>query len=245
MNKFFLRASLPFLLCIFLFLFALTPHPLVSAPSPVTADAADVPTAGDYACILSDDVYFCASPDENRGLFLLPKTYYVRLIEYGTEYCRIEYARNESSSSRLVGYAKTDKLTFVSYTPVRPYLYYLFDVTYVIENSQPNDSLLTQITITCTYYGDYPVGSKTYCYVLRGEEFGYIPKPDGISYEENDEYADYLATLTPPNSEDPASTSEGLSPVQIAILIAVCLLVPILAALILKPPHRPPYETEE
>lgn len=220
-------------------------------PPPVLAKAEtapSLPSVGDYACILADDVFFYAAPDERRGVFLLPKSYYVRLMEYGTTFCKVEYQRNESAAQRLVGYAKTEELTFVNYVPVRPYLYYVFDVKYTIEDAETgNSSLLTEITLSCVYYGDYRVGSETYCYVLRGEEFGYIPKPSGFSYDPNTEYADYLSSLSPPSSdssEEPLPT-DGASPMQIAILIVICLLVPVLAALILKPPKKPTFDVED
>jgi hypothetical protein len=137
----------------------------------------------------------------------------------------------------------------VDYTPSRPYLYYVFDLRYKIEDSnQTNSNCLTEITISCVYYGDYVIGSERYCYVLRGDEFGYVPKPVSLTYEENEEYADYVASLQPeptptPDVEPPSK--EQNSPAQIAILVAICLLVPILAALVLKPPHRAPYEYDQ
>ena len=119
---------------------------------------------------------------------------------------------------------------------------------YTIEDAETgNSSFLTEITLSCVYYGDYRVGSETYCYVLRGEEFGYIPKPSGFSYDPNTEYADYLSSLSPPSSdssEEPLPTN-GASPMQIAILIVICLLVPVLAALILKPPKKPTFDVED
>lgn len=176
----------------------------------------------------------------------MPKSYYVRLMEYGSDFCKVEYQRNESAAQRLVGYARTEDLTFVDYVPVRPYLYYVFDVKYTIEDSQTgNSSFLTQITLSCVYYGDYRVGSETYCYVLRGEEFGYIPKPNGLSYDSNTEYTDYLASLSPPSSETPEEPSDTTSPMQIAILIVICLLVPVLAAFILKPSKKPTFDMED
>lgn len=251
MNKLFFRAVLPFLFCIFSIFSAFSPRLEAAAPLPratIVAEAAATPVPGDYACILSDDVFLYSEADERRGLFLLPKSYYVRLIEYRSDYCKVEYQRDESDAKRVVGYARTEDLTFVEYLPLRPYLYYTFEVKYRIEDTQTTDSsFLTEITVSCVYYGDYRVGSETYCYVLRGNEFGYIPKPVGLSFDENTEYADYLASLTPPEPErsDEPSESNQTSPVQIAILIAICLLVPVLAALIIKPPRRPPYETED
>lgn len=207
------------------------------------------PSVGSYACILTDNTFFYSSADEKRGVFLLPKTYYVRLLEYRADYCKIEYQTDTANAKRLVGYARTADLTFVNYTPVRPYLYYTFDLRYKIEDAAQVDStFLTELTLTCTYYGDYIVGSERYCYILRGDEFGYVPKPDSLQYEENCEYADYLASLQPdPAPPDVSSddNSKSTPPAQIAILVAICLLVPILAALVLKPPRRPPYEIDD
>ena len=262
MKKLLIRATLPLFFCILILLSAFSPHPranafLLTEKNTLTASAetssassaySSYPTAGDYACILSDDTFLYSTADGRKGLFLLPKSYYVRLIEYRSDYCKVEYQRNESDAQRVVGYAKTEELTFVDYVPVRPYLYYVFDVTYTIEDAETDDSsFLTQITLSCVYYGDYRVGSELYCYVLRGDEFGYIPKPYGVSFEKNTEYEDYFASLNPPEPEkpDPSTDKNAASPTQIAILIAICLLVPVLAAMILKPPRRPLYETEE
>ncbi|MBO5411859.1 MAG: hypothetical protein J6A38_02085 [Clostridia bacterium] len=212
-------------------------------------DLASPPKVGDYACVLNHSTYFYSAPDERRGIFLLPETYYVRLMEYGAEYCKIEYQTDSASYRRLIGYAKTNLLTFVDYTPVRPYLSYVFDVKYKIEYGEfTNSSFLTELTVSCAYYGDFLVGSETYCYVLQDTEFGYVPKPIGFSFEENTEYADYLAsleTVAPSDPEPPQEQSRSSSPAQIAILIALCLLVPLLATLILRPPRKPPYETDD
>ena len=251
-----IRGLLPLFLFCIISLSAFLPHPRANAlfsrvniPNPVQASAQTVvPIAGDYACILSDDVYFYANADGRRGLFLLPQSYYVRLIEYRSDYCKVEYQTDESAK-RLVGYVATEKLTFVDYTPVRPYLYYVFDLRYKIEDTDQTDStFLTEITVPCVYYGDYFIGSERYCYVLRGEEFGYVPKPVTLVYENNEEYADYVASLQPPtepSSEVEMPTAQENSPAQIAILVLICLLVPILAALVLKPPHRPPYDQDD
>jgi hypothetical protein len=215
-------------------------------PSPKTALAQSLPS-GSYACILTDTFFF-STPDDSRGLFLIPKTYYVKILEYGETHCKIEYLYDDANTKKLVGYVETNKLTAVDYTPKRPYLYYVFDVSYRIDNTQINDSsFLNQITVTCAYYGDYIIGSETYCYVLRGDTFGYIPKPASLTITPNTEYDEYLASLLPDEplvSDEPIGQTQS-SPAQIAILITLCLLIPILAALIIKPPKRPAYETDE
>ncbi len=234
------------ILSIFLFVAGIirVPAPLLS-PKIAHAEGA-TPTQGAYACVLYENTFFYAEPTESRGLFLLPVTYYVKLLQYGADYCRVEYLYDDTQVKRLTGYVQTPLLTFVDYLPKRPYYFHVFDLSYRIDETLNDDpDFLDEITVTCAYYGDYKIGSKTYCYVLRGDSFGYVPKPTGLIVRENTEYADYLASLAPPSSETatPAPKSDS-SPAQIAILVALCLLVPVLAALILKPPRRPPYETE-
>ncbi len=178
---------------------------------------------------------------------MLPPTYYVKLISYGEIFSRVEYLYDDGQAQKLVGYAKTERLTFVDYLPKQPYFYHVFEVSYRIDGTGTTSDFLDEITLTCTYYGDYKIGSRTYCYVLRENTFGYVPKPIDLIVPENTEYAEYTAEPEPvPESSSTEKEKEGgSSPAQIAILISLCLLVPVLAALIIKPPRRPPYETEE
>ena len=200
---------------------------------------------GFFNILNTNSAYFYASRDENRGLFLLPESYFVKVLSVDSDYCRIEYLYDDTYAKKLTGYAKTNDLTFVDYTPQTPYLYHIFEVRYTIDDDFfENDDFLSQITVTCTYYGDYKIGSKTYCYVLRGDSFGYIPKPETLVYERNLEYEEHLVTEPPAEEFPPNQTDTGMPPAQIALLIAICLLVPTLAALVLKPPKRPPYDTE-
>lgn len=228
------------LLCLLYFLYPCIPKHTVSAQTSL-----DNAAVGGYACILTDTAYFYASKDNRRGLFLLPKTYFVKILTLDVEFCKIEYLYDSEYTQKLTGYAKTDDLTFVNYTPNNPYLFHLFDVRYTIDGAfSDDDSFLDQITVTCAYYGDYRIGSETYCYVRRGDTFGYIPKPTAFVYEENPEYADRLIQTPPDGTEDNTPT-EKMSAAQIAILVTLCLLVPVLAALILKPSKHTLYEPEQ
>ncbi len=237
---------------LFLALFPLaSPKPARQfAVAETATETAAVATAAEYACIVEDEVFFLATPDSQRGLFVLPKTYFVKVLSYGTEYSKIEYLTDTDTTKRIVGYAQTDKLAFVPFTPARPYLYYDFEVHYKADDSDfTGNGFLTQISVTCGYYGDYAIGPNTYCYVYQNGEYGYVPKPQGLRFEENTEYADYLSTQTPPKDEDGTTAapkqSGGSSPIQIAILIAVCLLIPVLAGFLIKPSKKPPYDTDE
>lgn len=214
------------------------------------ADDLQIPTTGTYACVVEDYTYFYSSPDESTGLFLLPTTYYVRLLDYNPTFSRVEYFYDGSTAKKLVGYAKTSALAFVDYVPVTPYFYYTFDLRYSIGDVTVGEGFLDEITATCTYYGDYNVGSKTYCYVLRDDVFGYVPKPADLRVKANLEYETYLANQKAEESAENVDaslddTSSSSSPAQIAILVVLCLLIPVLATLILRPQKHRRFDVEE
>ncbi len=203
-------------------------------------------TTSSYACVLGDETYFYSDKTERKGLFTLPKSYFVKVLEVATDYCKVEYGENAADSQTLTGYCKTAELTFVDYTPTKPYLYKTFEVTYTLDGAT-GAPFLTQITKSCAYYGDYKIGSETYCYVLQDGAFGYLPRPDSFSYPENGEYYEHLQdqTTSAPSGENKESSKSSSSPVQTTILILLCLLVPLLAAILLRSPRRQPYDPEE
>lgn len=229
MKKFILSALAP----LFIFVYTLFP-----TPPKATAKAYSL---GEYACVLSDNAYFYPDPQGKRGLFILPKTYYVKILEVGESFCRVEYLYDDAQSRKLVGYARTEELTFVEYVPKRPYPYKQFEISYRLDNAD-GSGVLDELVLTCVYYGDYAVGSETYCYVLRGEDFGYVPRPTNLTVEPNPEYAEWQAQNAPSTAPPSSDAPETGSPVQIAVLVSLCLLVPVLAALILRPPRDIPYD---
>ncbi|MBQ8320348.1 MAG: hypothetical protein IJX81_05655 [Clostridia bacterium] len=211
------------------------------APPPERAVAETV--GSEYACILGEETYFYSEENERSGLFILPSTYYVHVLVASYPYSRVEYLSDGVSTRKLVGYCLTSELTFVEYIPKSPYLFKTFEVTYTAENGDLSDPFLNKLTVTCAYYGDYTVGSKTYAYVLQGDEFGYVPKPSTLTYAKNTEYEEYSKSLSPTPSEK--EEGEGVGTVQIAILIVLCLLVPILAAAVFRSTKKQPYDFEE
>ncbi len=198
-----------------------------------------------YACILSDNTYFYESETDRSGLFILPKTYFVKVLESQTDYTKVEYLADGSNTRKIVGYCKTSELTFVDYTPKTPYLYSLFNVTYSIDGVK-GAPFLTEITLSCAYYGNYMIGSETYCYVLQGDHFGYVPLPENFSFPRNEEYYENLLDDEPSEPTNGKPEEKSSSPAQTAILVLLCVLIPVLAALIVRSPRRPSsYESED
>lgn len=215
----------------------------------LTAQAEEItpqPSVSSYACVLTDDVYLYATKSEQSGLFVLPKTYYVKVLSTADDFCKVEYLFDGASTKKITGYCKTEQLTFVDYIPQTPYFYYLFDLTYYVNPDEKDSPLLDKITVTCAYYGSYQIGSNTYCYVLRGDDFGYVPLPTDFSFVENDEYAANTAHQNDqPAADQTPTVIQPTNPVQIAAIVLLCLIIPIVAALILRQPKKSFYEWEE
>ena len=226
MKKRILSVALPLLCFLSLSLF---PFPRLTA----TAEPATL-QAGAYACILDEDTYLYASSNERSGLFLLPQTYYVKILDAQSDFTKVEYGTDSATTKRLTGYCKTELLTPVDYVPVTPYFVYTFDVTYRLDGEEKLYPFLNEITLTCAYYGNYPIGSEIYCYALREDTFGYVRLPADFTFIPNSEYADRFNDPTQSPSE-PIIQQDTLPPVQIALIAMLCLLAPILAALIIRP----------
>lgn len=153
-----------------------------------------------YACIVNDDTYFYSSANEDSGLFILPTTYYVKIISKSDDFCFVQYLEDVAEYKAVYGYCKTEALTSVDFTPARPYLYYTYTATYAVEgNSSGETGNFSTFTCDCIYYGDYKSGTTTYRYVSINGEFGYIPKTCEITYPLNTDY------LPDEPTEEPAS----------------------------------------
>lgn len=197
-----------------------------------------------YAYIPTEQVYFYSDEilENNRqGLFRLPYSYYVRIIAEETDYYRVEYLTNGTYTQKIIGYCKKSEVIPVDYIPQMPYLYLTLDITYTLPSSNGKGDF-SYITVTCAYYGDYTDGTKLYAYVLREETFGYVVKPSTLRYDKNTEY-DEKMQLFPKDEKISSPASGSLSAGQITLLVLLCLLIPCLAALIIRPSAKqPPFE---
>lgn len=157
-----------------------------------------------YACVTEDNTYFYSDADEESGLFILPTTYYVKIISKSDDYCFVQYLENVADYKAVYGYCKTESLTDVDFIPARPYLYYTYSATYAVEGSYATEEgNFSTFTCECVYYGDYKNGTTVYRYVCINGEFGYIPKTCEITYPLN---TDYLPAE--PDAASPTDTAD-------------------------------------
>lgn len=177
-----------------------------------------------YAVAAQETVYFYARAEEASGTFILPYTYYVKIIAKGEPYSKVEYLTDDPPYRKVTGYCKTDELTFVDFTPVRPYLYKQITVTYSLQPTAvhaASEGFLDEIQIDYLFYGTYTVGSALYYYVYANDTFGYVPATGELSYDLNTDYLKPTVS-TPPNGDQPTEATPSLSGAQVFFLCALC-----------------------
>ncbi len=220
--------KVPCLFLAFLLLIACLPLGRVSALA-----ATDEPSAT-YAVAAMEGTYFYKSPSENSGLFIIPHTYYVKILNLGDPFCAVEYHTDEYPYQRVSGYCKKEELTFVDFVPARPYLNKQISVRYTLpeqEFSPSGSGSLDSVTVNYAFYGEFPVGSTTYHYVYGNGAFGYVPAQEKISYELN---TDFIKDTATEEAQPPATDSQEISGVTFLFLGALALSALVVAFFVLR-----------
>lgn len=206
-------------------------------PRPVSA------TDGRYA-VCVQDVWFYAGENEEEKLFLVPDTYYVRVLEEGEIYSTVEYLTDDPPYKKLLGYCRTDQLLFVDFIPVRPYLRKQITVSYTLPGSGSLDDAFSTVERTFVYYGDRYENGQLYLYVLLDGTFGYIPASAPPEYEHN---TDYLTSTSSDGDEgtDPPSADEGIGATQIVVICLACAAAVAIVIILMRGKQKPGGEQQE
>lgn len=232
MKRFILLLTLSFAVCTFM------PSMIAYAdePSPI------------YAVAASDGIWLYAQKSEDSGLFVIPCSYYVRILERNDDYCSVIYGIDSSVYRTVSGYCKTNELTFVNFIPERPFLQLELTVTYTLypETGMGNGSFAF-ITKRFQYYGTSYLGTARYFYVLADGIFDYIPATQEIVYDFNTDYLiDASAPSEPTDSISDPTPEQPLSALQIIVICAVGFTVLAIALFVLRGKHSSvPVESTE
>ena len=212
-------------ICTFLLFAAVIAAASACAAAPALSASAETENDEKYARIVADGVYFYSSADETAGLFILPRTYFVKIVGEAGDYYRVRYLEGYGQGAALEGYCRADEIEPVDYIPSVPYLDYSITVTYRTEGGgiSPSDSFLTEYTVAARYYGEFVYDSATCYYVRIGDEAGYVPAA-ACSVPDYPENTEHTQTETPA----PAPSEEGksfgtLNIVLICVLAVVAL----------------------
>lgn len=209
---------------------------------PQTAAGAET-AAERYAVAAEHDVWFYSEANEEKGLFIMPFSYYVKVLAEGEPFCRVEYLENRNGRIPLEGYCKKSDLQFVDFTPVRPWLFYDLELKYSIENGgSVGSGSFDTIARTVSFYGTYYSGTALYYYVYADGQFDYVPASQEIKYDFNTDY------LTPSSGEVPPADRNGnggLTGIQIAVVCIVCAAAVVVAFIVLRGKKPPVAQSPE
>lgn len=168
-----------------------------------------------YAVVAAEQVWFYEEADESTGLFYLPYTYCVKVLEEGSFFCRVQYGGADGLPA-LTGYCRKETLVSIDYAPEHPFLIQSVSLVYRLENpSAAGGNGSDVIERTALLYGYAPINSIYHWYVsLDGANF-YVSEKSAPVYA----LTDYLPSAEP---EPPPVTAEeetgGISAVQIVVI---------------------------
>ncbi len=214
----------------------------LAAPCPVLPAQAE--EGAQYAVAAERDVWFYKDANEESGLFILPYTYYVSVVSEGEPFCAVEYLDDTPPYRKITGYCKRDRLTFVDFTPARPYLRRQITVTYTLPDFPSNPAgsgAIGTVEKTFLFYGTYFSGTARYHYVYADGKFDYVPAAEEITYDLNTDYLSPSSGSALPPQEQTAPLSAG----QIAALCILAVAVVAAAAFILRGRRKSPPLPEE
>lgn len=177
-----------------------------------------------YAYVPDGDVWFYAAETESSRVFLLPKTYYVKLLGEGEMYCRVEYLTDEPPYQKVTGFCRTEDIIPVTYLPSRPYLKKQITLSYSLPSgSNSLGGSFSSIDKTFVYYGQRYDGAKLYYYVLSDGTFDYISAESEVVFDLNTDYSEYLASVEAAAGDGGQTAAPPAESTDAALIVVICI----------------------
>ncbi len=198
---------------------------------------------GQYAVADARDVWFYGQADESKGLFLLPYTYYVRVISEGEIFSFVEYQDSSDGYKPITGYCLREQLTYVDFVPARPYLKKRITLTYTIDTGAGvGNGSFNNMERTVCFYGAFSSGTAPYYYVYADGVFDYVPAVEPVTYDLN---TDYVKPATGETDPPPAAENKGVNGMQIALICVLCGAAAVVAFFVIRGKKPPAPNREE
>lgn len=194
---------------------------------------------GGYARIETDNAAFYADASLSIVRFILPKSYFVKVIEIGGESTRVSYM-GDGGAPYCEGYVKTYDLSFKENDPAAPYpdikLNVCVDEVMFSDTDLVKPKCVLSKGSTAVFYGEKTISGETYLFVYAHNNIGYVKRSsfDNFEIPMHPEYV--VETFLPesgsestPDTESGAtekSTAEPSAVIIIALLIigVVCII---------------------
>ncbi len=198
-----------------------------------------------YGRVLTESVAFCKNPNSSEVVFYLPYSYFVKILEVGYPYTKIEVYGENDQGTTLDGFVLTSEIALDNYGIDKPYLD--LTVTTATTTNLYLDSGLTKIERAIfegrklTYYGYLLDDFGNYIYFVKyNDQTGYVKEscitPFTVPVHE-------IPVITTPD-EPPETPSEtpsenNLEGLKIAIILCLSLAFVIICVAFFKPKKAP------
>lgn len=193
-----------------------------------------------YAMVIEHDVALYSDASCRYVKFYLPYSYFVKIIEVGTDYSRVTYMDDMDNCPRCEGYVKNIYLDFSFDAPENPYPQ--VTVTAIsdevlfsdLANKKPKEVILSNNK--AVYFGNITYEGEKFFYVYAQNQVGYV-RENGFSQLELKEHP--LAPkktplddtkLTPTSTKDTKTNTSLLSEKSYQPMIIILI---VLSALLL------------
>ena len=166
-----------------------------------------------WARIVKDNVYMYAEENSSKQMFMLEKSYYVRVLDSGDKMLHVAVMDNETNFPQITGYVKRTDVELTAVAPLAPY-YPTVRLTVTADSAalRLSPSTVANVVITATntqkvsYYGKL-VNDKNWYYVWFGDRFGYVDV-NSVSKP----LIELHPTPLPSNQDTPAVTTPSETP---------------------------------
>lgn len=201
---------------------------LVLLPLPVKRAGAET---GGYAVVPTEEIWFYREENTSSGLFLLPYSYCVRILEEGELFHRVQYGGRDGLPAQE-GYCLRSDLLPIDFEPAHPCFVHTVTLTYRLENAPEGEAPPEVLEREAWFYGYYPQGSTRLLRVLLDGEWLLVNQRAPI---------DIPATNYLPSTEQPVPPKpEGaLSPAAIAALCVLSAGAIAIAVLVVRGKRSP------
>ena len=211
-----------------------------------------------YARIVTDDAELYADGSLTMSRFTIPKTYYVKVIEIGSDVTRVSYMGENTNLPLIEGYVKTVNLRFGDEPGASPYplltLTAISDDVLFADAEKQKPRCVISSGSAARYLGEKTVAGETLVYVYALGNVGYVSRSSFNDYT-LPYHPDYIAeqaaliasaeaaaasaeSVAAISSGKESKTSEPFAPSQVIIIALLIVGVLCVIFLLFRPEQK-------